>query len=83
MRCLICHGEATHITPERGGPDWVSIRCGACEDYDVTETAIRRLKALDLDGRRDALQKAKGFARPGVQPMITSACLVTGEGTSE
>jgi hypothetical protein len=72
ISCPVCGAEAQDITVATF--DGRTIRCGFCGDYDVSGTVFeaKLLDKSDRKGRLDALERAKGSARSGKHPMITS-----------
>lgn len=74
MICPICDATAEQVPPLTDGLGVVCLACGA---YDISHTVIAtgQLRKLELDRRRDVLDKAKRSARPGCRPMITSYLL--------
>jgi hypothetical protein len=72
ISCPVCGAEAQDITVATF--DGRTIRCGFCGDYDVSGTVFeaKLLDKSDRKGRLDALERAKGSARSGKRPMITS-----------
>jgi hypothetical protein len=73
MQCPICGAVAENIT--RGDYEGLSVRCHNCGDFDVVDSVLNKLLRLDGAGRADALEKAKGFARAGARPTISTTCL--------
>lgn len=73
MQCFFCGGQAQDITP--GDFDGVVLACPKCKPYEVARNVLGKLRALDPDARADALAKARGFARCGTRPAVTSTCL--------
>ena len=71
LPCPVCNGPAREI-PESGGRDRQIIECGECGTYDITGTALAMLPSRPQEERKDALLKAKQFAKDGQRPSIGS-----------
>lgn len=75
-RCVsvpICRLPAKNLSPPN--LDGVYVRCPKCGDYEISGTALSGFLLLDQSARPDALEKAKGFAKLGDIPSITTVCL--------
>jgi hypothetical protein len=70
MRCLICGGPATDISP--GGFDGLVIDCPKCKPYEVAGSIQSKLGQLDQLERASVLRKAQRFAAHGARPTISS-----------
>jgi len=72
MQCSVCGAPAQNISPHDF--DGLMVRCSHCREYEIAGSVLNRLLRLTLSERMQVLETAKGFARPGVRPSITSAC---------
>ena len=72
MKCPVCDGPAQDITEP--GFDGKSVKCDECGRYNFTGTAMPRFEKLSQEERKDALHKAKRFAKTGLRPVIDSHC---------
>jgi hypothetical protein len=73
MDCPVCGANAERIPTTI---DCVSICCATCGEYDVESTVVAtQLQTLELEQRRDVLDKAKLSAQPGARPVITAYLL--------
>lgn len=61
VQCLVCGGPARDRTPP--GFEGLVVGCPSCGNYAVAAGCLDKLKALDPDGRREILRKAKQLAR--------------------
>ena len=72
MKCPVCDGPAQDSTePDFDGK---SVKCDECGCYDITGTAMLPFEKLSQEKRKDALHKAKRFAKIGHGPVIDSRC---------
>jgi hypothetical protein len=72
MDCPVCGTPAaTDITPNTY--DGKAVRCPACGEFDVVGSVYEpgALKALELNKRKDALDRARLQAILGYRPRIT------------
>ena len=72
MKCPVCDGSAQDITEP--GFDLKSVKCDECGCYDITGTVMHRFEKLSQEERKDALHKAKRFAKTGKGPVIDRRC---------
>jgi hypothetical protein len=73
ITCPVCEAVASNRTPP--GFDGLIVRCDNCRDFEILGTVVTKLQGLDLNLRKDALMKARGFTQPGARPSITTLCL--------
>ncbi len=73
MECPVCAGLANNFT--LSDFDGKSFKCDECGEYEISGTADQRFLELDLNGRKEALCKAKHFASSGHRPCIDFRCL--------
>jgi hypothetical protein len=78
MQCPVCQADSTDITPSKDC-GVVAMRCEGCGEYEVAEEALHGLQRRGLESRKEALAKAKRFARLGTRPCISTTCFVSGE----
>jgi hypothetical protein len=74
MNCAICGKKAEELPRFIDGDSFSCVSCGA---YEIVGTvlALDQWKTLSLNGRLQALARAKLKAQPGKLPKITSHCL--------
>ena len=74
MKCSVCGGPA-HIS-ESDSLDSQIIKCMVCGSYKIANTVLEmyRWEVLSQEERKDALRKAKRFAKPGQRSVINSRC---------
>lgn len=72
MDCPICLAEGENLTPAtyKG----VVVRCGRCGVFRITKNALVAFSKLKVEGRLEALGKAKAQTFPKAWPTISNAC---------
>ena len=72
MQCPVCDRPARDHTPP--GFDGIVVGCNTCGNFDIANAYLDKLQALEPTARREALRKAKQFAK-FARPSIDRPCL--------
>jgi hypothetical protein len=72
MDCPVCRGDVENLTPTNY--KGLVVVCPRCGGYRVMQSSLTSLRALRIEQRLAALEKAKSYAFSRCWPTISDAC---------